>query len=233
VTTVLVVEDDPTMSEMIAYNLRRQSLDVEVATDGHAGLQRAKTREIGLVVLDLMLPGIDGIGIATEVRNARPLVPILMLTARTEDELKLRGFAAGIDDYLTKPFSMDELIARVKALLRRSATATLEPGAPDEIAFGDLRMAVRDMQCWIADGEVELRPKEFALLATLAAEPGRLFTRLELSEKVWGYSLLGDTRTIDTHVKNLRRKLEASSEYTYVDTVRGAGYRFRVRPKNA
>lgn len=230
-STVLLVEDDATMAEMVAYNLRRQGLEVETSTDGQDGLRRARDRTVGLLILDLMLPNIDGMQIAVDIRRSRPDVPILMLTARTEEETKLRGFAAGVDDYLTKPFSMDELVARVKALLRRSRVEAIRTEAPQEISFGDIKIATRDFRCWVADEEIDLRPKEFSLLATLASEPGRLFTRVELAERVWGYTYLGDTRTIDTHVKNLRRKVEDRSGYLYVETVRGVGYRFRVRPK--
>lgn len=228
---VLVVEDDQTMAEMVAYNLRRQGLEVEATGDGAAGLTLGRDASISLVILDLMLPGIDGIQIAGELRAHRPDLPILMLTARSEEDIKLRGFAAGVDDYLTKPFSMDELVARVKALLRRSRVEAVRNVAPDELVFGDLRVHPRDFRCWVGDTELELRPKELSLLATLASEPGRLFSRIELAELVWGYSYLGDTRTIDTHVKNLRRKVEDPSAYTYVETVRGVGYRFRVKPK--
>ena len=219
------------MAEMVAYNLRREDMDVTVASDGAAGLRGAKDKAVALVVLDLMLPSLDGLQIARELRLARPEVPILMLTARGEDRMKVSGFEAGADDYVTKPFSMDELVARVRALLRR-ARASNAP-APDEIAFGDLRLAVRDRRCWVDGHELELRPKEFALLATLASQPGHLFTRVDLAEQVWGYAHLGDTRTIDTHVKNVRRKVEDRSRYRYIETVRGSGYRFRVTPKDA
>ncbi len=228
---VLIVEDDQTMSEMLAYNLRRQGLEVEAAADGVEGLKRARDHGISLIVLDLMLPSLDGLSIADELRKTRPDVPILMLTARAEEESKLRGFAAGADDYITKPFSMDELVARVKALLRRSRVEAIRTETPAEITFGDLRLATRDFRCWVGEDELDLRPKEFSLLVTLAAEPGRLFTRVELAERVWGYTYLGDTRTIDTHVKNVRHKVEQPSQYSYIDTVRGVGYRFRVRPK--
>ena len=219
------------MAEMLAYNLRRQGLEVETTGDGAQGMKRARDHGVSLVLLDLMLPSLDGIQIADELRKTRPDVPILMLTARAEEDSKLRGFAAGADDYLTKPFSMEELVARVKALLRRSRVEAIRTDTPAEIAFGDLRLATRDFRCWVEDEELDLRPKEFSLLATLAAEPGRLFTRVELAERVWGYTYLGDTRTIDTHVKNVRRKVEDRSAYRYIDTVRGVGYRFRVRPK--
>ena len=219
------------MSEMLAYNLRRQGLEVESAEDGGEGLRRARDHSVSLIVLDLMLPSLDGLSIADELRKTRPDVPILMLTARAEEESKLRGFAAGADDYITKPFSMEEFVARVKALLRRSRVEAIRTEAPPEISFGDLKLATRDFRCWVGDSELDLRPKEFSLLVTLAAEPGRLFTRVELAERVWGYTYLGDTRTIDTHVKNVRRKVEEPSGYRYIDTVRGVGYRFRVRPK--
>jgi two-component system alkaline phosphatase synthesis response regulator PhoP len=231
VALVLVVEDDPTMADMVAYNLRRQGLEVEVARDGSIGLQRGRGADVSLVLLDVMLPNLDGLQIAEQLRAARPALPILMLTARGEEEMKLRGFAAGADDYLTKPFSMEELVVRVKALVRRSRAEAIRSEAPSEIRFGDLRLVARDFRCWVNGEEVALRPKEFSLLARLASEPGRLFSRLELAEEVWGYSHLGDTRTIDTHVKNLRRKVEDPSAYRFIETVRGLGYRFRVRPK--
>src|SRR3989440_3880339 len=154
-----------------------------------------------------------------------------MRTGRVEEDPRLKGFGAGADDYLTKPFSMEEFVARVKALLRRSRVEAIRTETPSEISFGDLKLATRDFRCWIGEAELDLRPKEFSLLVTLAAEPGRLFTRVELAERIWGYTYLGDTRTIDTHVKNVRRKVEDRSGYRYIDTVRGVGYRFLVRPK--
>lgn len=228
---VLIVEDDPTMADMVAYNLRRQGLDVDIARDGPAGLQRARAQDVSLVLLDVMLPSLDGVQVAEQLRAARPNLPILMLTARGEEETKMRGFAAGADDFLTKPFSMEELVVRVKALVRRSRAEALRTETPAEIRFGDLALVARDFRCWVADQEVALRPKEFSLLARLASEPGRLFSRLELAEEIWGYTHLGDTRTIDTHVKNLRRKVEDVSAYHFIETVRGLGYRFRLRPK--
>lgn len=229
--TVLMVEDDPTMAEMVSYNLRRHGLEVEIARDGQTGLRRAREQDVSLVLLDVMLPNLGGVEVAEQLRASRPSLPILMLTARGEEELKLRGFAAGIDDYLTKPFSMDELVVRVKALLRRSRAEAIRSETPAEIRFGDLRLVARDFRCWVGSAEVALRPKEFSLLARLASEPGRLFSRLDLAEEIWGYSHLGDTRTIDTHVKNLRRKVEDASAYWFIETVRGLGYRFRLRPK--
>jgi len=231
VALVLIVEDDLTMADMVSYNLRRQGLEVEVVHDGPAGLQRARARDVSLVLLDVMLPHLDGVQVAEQLRAARPDLPILMLTARSEEEVKLRGFAAGVDDYLTKPFSMDELVVRVKALVRRSRAEAIRTETPAEVRFGDLRLVARDFRCWVGGTEVTLRPKEFSLLARLASEPGRLFSRLELAEEIWGYSHLGDTRTIDTHVKNLRRKVEDGSTYQFIETVRGLGYRFRLRPK--
>jgi DNA-binding response OmpR family regulator len=228
---LLVVEDDPTMSDMLAYNLRRHGFDVDVATNGEDGLVKANSPEVRLMVLDLMLPGLDGMQVTRELRRRRPDLAILMLTARGEEAVKLEGFMAGVDDFLAKPFSMGELVARVKALLRRSLLDQSRSESPEELIFGDLRIMPRDFSCWVGDHEILLRPKEFTLLTTLAGQPGRLFSRAELAEKVWGYGAMADTRTIDTHVKNLRRKVESASAFTYISTVRGVGYRFRVSPR--
>lgn len=228
---VLIVEDDLTMGEMLAYNLRRQGFEIELVVDGTQGLKAARSQEVALVVLDLMLPGVDGMEITRQVRRNRPDLPILMLTAKGEESVKLKGFASGIDDFLAKPFSMEELIARVKALLRRSRVAALRSGEPEDVVLGDLRLSPRDLRCWVGDAEVSLRPREFTLLATLASEPGRLLTRQDLADKVWGYEAMADTRTIDTHIKNLRRKVESASAFRYIETVRGVGYRFRVQPR--
>ena len=227
---LLVVEDDPTMSEMLAYNLRRHGFEVETALDGPTGLAKATNLDISLMILDLMLPGIDGMKITQEMRQRKPDLVILMLTAKGEDKVRLEGFLSGVDDFLAKPFSMDELIARVKTLLRRSRIEAIRSTSPSELVFGDLKIVAKDFRCWVGDTEVDLRPKELTLLATLASEPGRLFSRAEIAEKVWGYRNMTDTRTIDTHVKNLRRKVESISGYTFISTVRGLGYRFRVSP---
>lgn len=226
---VVLVEDDQTMAEMVSYNLRRQGFEVEAASDGVTGLKLARQRTVSLAILDLMLPGLDGMEIAKQVRSSRPDLPLLMLTARGEEEMKLKGFEAGVDDYLTKPFSMEELLARVRSLIRRSSNQGA--AVKHELVFGDLRIAPRDFLCWVKGEEIKLRPKELSLIAALAEEPGRLLDRVELAERIWGYSQLGDTRTIDTHVKNLRRKIEEPSDYRYIETVRGVGYRFRVQPK--
>ncbi|MGQ0680672.1 MAG: response regulator transcription factor [Actinomycetota bacterium] len=230
-SSVLVVEDDLTMREMLAYNLARHGFDVRTAADGPSGLTMAAHPDVALVILDLMLPGIDGMRITEELRRTKPGLVILMLTAKSEEKVKLEGFVAGVDDFLAKPFSMDELMARAKALLRRARTEAIRTASPSELIFGDLRVHVRDFRCWVAEVELSLRPKELTLLATLASEPGRLFSRAEIAERVWGYGNMSDTRTIDTHVKNLRRKVEGKSEFTYICTVRGIGYRFKVVPK--
>ena len=228
---LLVVEDDPTMCEVLAYNLRREGFEVDTAADGETGLAKANAGDVSMMILDFMLPGMDGLQLTHELRQRRNDLIILMLTARSEESVRIQGFGSGIDDFLAKPFSMGELVARVKALLRRSRIEALRSSAPAELVFGDLRIVAKDFRCWVAGEEIDLRPKELTLLATLAAEPGRLFSRAELAEKVWGYDKMIDTRTIDTHIKNLRRKIERPSKYTYIVTVRGIGYRFRVQPK--
>lgn len=230
---VLVVEDDPTMCEMLAYNLRLEGFDVDTAADGETGLLKANSPDISMMIVDLMLPGIDGMQITKEIRQRRNDLIILMLTARSEEKVRIQGFGSGIDDFLAKPFSMGELVARVKALLRRSRVEALRTSAPPELVFGDLKIKVRDFRCWVGETEVDLRPKELTLLATLASEPGRLFSRAELADRVWGYDKMTDTRTIDTHIKNLRRKVEAPSAFTYIVTVRGIGYRFSIKHKES
>jgi two-component system alkaline phosphatase synthesis response regulator PhoP len=227
---LLVVEDDPTMAEMLAYNLERHGFEVATASDGLTGLTMATNSGANLMILDLMLPDLDGMKITREMRVRNPELAILMLTAKGEDAVRLEGFRAGVDDFLAKPFSMDELIARVKALLRRSSLEAVRSASPEELVFGDLKIAAKDFRCWVGDDEIELRPKEFGLLAMLASAPGRLFSRAEIAEKVWGYGNMTDTRTIDTHIKNLRRKVEGRSAYSYIATVRGLGYRFKVTP---
>src|SRR5437879_12191670 len=156
VALVLIVEDDLTMADMVSYSLRRQGLEVEVAHDGPTGLQRARSKDVALVLPDVLLPHLDGLQVAGQLRATRPDLPILMLTARSEEEVKLRGFAAGVDDYLTKPFSMDELVVRVKALVRRSRAEAIRTERPAEVRFGDLRRGAGGFGCLVGGMEVAL-----------------------------------------------------------------------------
>ena len=230
---VLVIEDDPTLLETLEYNLRRQEYEVHTAVDGVAGLELA--REVGpdLIVLDIMLPGLDGLEVCRIVRQEMN-VPILMLTARTEEIDKVVGLEVGADDYMTKPFSMRELLARVKAQLRRvrldrEEVATEEPEEQDHetLTAGDLHIDLtrREVTC---DGEaVHLKPKEHDLLTFLVRNRGMALSRDLILERVWGWDYDGGTRTVDVHVRWLREKIEPDpAEPTRIITVRGVGYRF-------
>ncbi len=219
---VLVVDDDVRTLELVKLYLNRDGYRVLSAYDGIEALRLAREAHPDLIVLDLMLPGIDGLEICRTLR-AESEVPIIMLTARTTDEDKLRGLELGADDYVTKPFSPRELAARVRVVLRRL------PGerGPDEIKHGELSINFRKHTVSRSGQPVNLTEVEFKLLGTLAKEPGRVFSRAELIEKSLGYSFEGFDRTIDVHVLNLRRKLEQDPTHPeYIKTVYGAGYKF-------
>ena len=224
-STVLIVEDDPNTVELVRLYLRRDGHKVLAAGDGLEGLRQAREAHPDLVVLDLMLPGLDGRDVCRILREESE-VPIVMLTARVEEEDRLAGLDLGADDYVTKPFSPRELAARVRAVLRRTARDALERG-PTELAYGDITVNLRQHSPYLAGTPVRLTPTEFRLLALLMREPGRTFTRDQIIDGVFGYDFDGFDRTVDAHVSNLRRKLEADPEKPrYIHTIYGVGYRF-------
>lgn len=227
---ILVVEDDTTMKEMLLYNLERAGFQALGATDGPAGITLAADEKPDLILLDLMLPERGGISVAQEIRKSDPDVPIIMVTALAEEETRLEGFTAGADDYVTKPFSMEELLARIRANLRRAAPVRAEGGAAI-LVFGDLEIDEKEFSARVAGHDISLRTKEFQLLTLLASSPGKLFSRMEISERIWGYDFIGDSRTIDVHIKNVRQKIEERSDYTFIETIRGMGYRFKMKPR--
>ena len=230
---VLVVEDDRTLLEVLQYNLSQQGYDVLAAADGAQGLETARIGKPDLVILDVMLPKMDGYEVCRILRK-ETTVPILMLTARTEETDRVVGLEVGADDYVTKPFSMRELMARVRAMLRRAEMAKKEP-AP---AGGDGRAPLRagDFEIDTARHKVshsgvavELSRMEFSLLEFLARNQGQVFSRDQLLDKVWGYDFAGDTRTVDVHVSWLRRKIETDPAHPkHLLTVRGVGYKFEA-----
>jgi DNA-binding response OmpR family regulator len=228
VAKILVVDDEPTLVATLDYNLRRDGHEVIIARDGEAAIEQARLVEPDLVLLDVMLPKIDGLEVCRMLRRGS-MVPILLLTARDSEIDKVVGLEIGADDYITKPFSMRELLARVKAQLRRNQRPE---GEPRPAASGSLRLAGIDIDLRarsVKRGErrVHLKPKEFDLLAFLAQNPGHVFTRDQLLERVWGYAFNGDSRTVDVHVRWLREKLEEQpSKPKLLETVRGVGYRF-------
>ena len=226
-STVLIVEDDPTITDFVQRYLRRDGHRVLTAADGVEGLRIARERKPDLIVLDLMLPKLDGIAVCQALR-AESDVAVIMLTARVEEEDRLTGLDVGADDYMTKPFSPRELAARVRAVLRRTARLNDDDG-PQLIEIDGLRVDVRKHIAEIEgdDGRIKLTPRELRILRLLMAEPGRIFTREHIISRVFGDDFEGFDRTVDTHVSNLRRKLEGKAENPrYVQAVYGAGYRF-------
>ena len=229
---VLIVEDEPTLLETLEYNLSHQEYDVLTAADGHEALEVAREEQPDLMILDLMLPGIDGIEVCRILRQEMNL-PILMLTARDEEVDKVVGLEVGADDYMTKPFSMRELMARVKALLRRERLIREEMASDDGVSgeqaltFGDLRIDASRREV-TRDGEnLHLKPREYELLAFLARHRGMVLSRDLILERVWGWDYDGGSRTVDVHVHWLREKIEPDPKNpTRIVTVRGVGYRF-------
>jgi DNA-binding response OmpR family regulator len=230
---VLIVEDDGTLLDVLRYNLAKEGCDVLTASDGAAGLETARSDKPDLVILDVMLPKIDGYEVCRILRREMT-VPILMLTARTEETDRVVGLEVGADDYVTKPFSMRELMARVRAMLRRAEMAKKETAQADgagrvPLKVGDIEIDTAKHRVSRAGVAIELSRMEFAFLEFLARNQGHVFSRDHLLEKVWGYDFAGDTRTVDVHVSWLRRKIEADPVHPkHLLTVRGVGYKFEV-----
>ncbi|WP_280249627.1 response regulator transcription factor [Nocardia abscessus] len=219
---ILVVDDELTIAESVAARLRAEGFTVDLAHDGPSAVAAAEAVEPDLVVLDVMLPGFDGLEVCRRIQARRP-VPVLMLTARADETDQLVGLGVGADDYLTKPFSLRVLAARVHALLRRMDRAADRDGAT--ILVGDLRIDVDQRRVWRADVEARLTPLEFELLARLARRPRTVLARERLLEDVWDWSDAAGTRAVDSHIKALRRKLGAD----LIRTVRGVGYALEAR----
>jgi two-component system alkaline phosphatase synthesis response regulator PhoP len=225
---ILLVEDDATISDLVAYNLRRAGYEVLQEHNGRAGLEAALASNIDLVLLDLMLPGLDGLAVSREIVRRKPDLPIIMLTARSERETMLEGFESGADDYITKPFDLDVLLARIQARLRRAPTGIALPAGSAEtatIASGDLVLDRDTHAVRASRGEVALNPKEYDLLELLLSRPGHLFPRGEIVERVWHHRYTPASRSLDVHVRRLRAKLEEIGAEATLKTVRGVGYR--------
>ncbi|HLI29199.1 MAG TPA: response regulator transcription factor [Chloroflexota bacterium] len=225
---ILIVDDEPNLRHAVGYNLRREGFEVLEAADGETALECARAQRPSLIILDLMLPGMDGLDVCRRLRE-RSNVPILMLTARDSEVDRVVGLELGADDYLAKPFSMRELVARVKAILRRAELARAAGDTePDTIEAPGLVIQLRRRRVLVEGVEVTLKPREFDLLAFLARSPGQVFTRSQLLTRVWGYDYAGDTRTVDVHIRSLRTKLGDRVETPrWIETVWGVGYRFR------
>ena len=224
--TILLVEDELTLSETLRYNLEREGYSVLVAADGVHGLELARREQPDLLILDIMLPRLDGFSVCRILRQESDL-PILMLTARQDEVDRIAGLELGADDYVAKPFSLGELLARVRAIMRRSDR---QPTASREVLdAGALRVDTGSRRAWRAGAELALSQKEFDLLTCLLRNRGIALSRDVLLERVWGYDFLGDSRTVDVHIRWLREKVELDPGHpAYIQTVRGVGYRFEV-----
>lgn len=224
---ILIVEDEMNIRQLVRYNLEKEGFQVLEATDGLQGLKMAKLEKPELVLLDLMLPEMDGLEVCRSLKGnpGTAALPVIMVTAKSEEIDKVIGLELGADDYLTKPFSPRELVARVKAVLRRSQKETTQPG---ELSVGRLRFNFSRYEVHMGGAKLELTPKEYELLKMLATNLGKVFTREQLLEKVWGYEYFGDTRTVDVHVRHLRAKMSTDPETAdALETIRGFGYRLR------
>ena len=222
-TTILIIEDEPALTRILQSYLERDGYSVLTSPRGDSGYDLSLTKNVDLILLDLNLPGMDGLDIAREVRKQKD-IPIIMVTARVEEIDKLKGLEIGADDYISKPFSPREVVARVKTVLRRSHKATIQNGS---LTILDLEIDTEAH--WVKKGgiTVDLTPSEFGILHTLARNPGRVFSRLQLLEAIQGQSYEGYERTIDAHIKNLRGKIETTpKDPKFIRTVFGIGYRF-------
>jgi DNA-binding response OmpR family regulator len=233
--SILVVEDEPALRDTLSYNLKKDGFAVEAVGDGRSALESARRLKPDLIVLDLMLPEIDGFEVCRILRKEM-ITPILMLTARDDEIDRVVGLEVGADDYLTKPFSMRELMARVKAQLRRSrllkeeldrASAEGSQKSHEKLMFGNLTINLTRREVLLADEPLALKPQEYDLLVFFAEHKGQMLSREFILERVWGWDFIGDSRTVDVHVRWLRQKVENdSSNPTRIVTVRGGGYRF-------
>jgi len=222
---VLIVDDEDNIRMLVRFNLEKAGYEVFEAEDGRKAIEMAINLAPDIIILDLMLPGIDGLEVCRNLkRNPRTAaLPIIMLTAKSDEIDRVIGLELGADDYMTKPFSQRELVARIKAVLRRSNVLA---GTGEELVLGRLRMNFSQYEAWLDNEKLELTPKEYEMLKLLAENAGKVFSREQLLEKIWGYEYFGDTRTVDVHVRHLRAKLEKVPEMAEaIETVRGVGYK--------
>ncbi|RDW99520.1 response regulator transcription factor [Listeria kieliensis] len=231
-TKILVVDDETSIVTLLEYNIKKAGYEVITAFDGAEGYERAVSEQPDLIVLDLMLPKMDGIEVTKKLRQSKVDVPILMLTAKDEELDKIIGLELGADDYLTKPFSPREVLARIKAILRRAAKGdqfdkeASGSGEENKLVIGELEILPESYQAFLRGKALELTPKEFELLLYLAKHRGKVFSRDQLLDTVWNYDYIGETRIVDVHVSHLRDKIETDTKQPqYIKTVRGFGYK--------
>lgn len=222
---ILVVDDDINICELLRLYLTKDGFDVSIANDGEQAVKMATAGDFSLILLDIMLPRLDGWQVCREIRKFSS-VPIIMLTAKGETFDKVLGLELGADDYVTKPFDTKEIVARIKAVLRRSVAST-----PDvkEVNYDKLKINITNYELWVDSKQIDTPPKELELIYYLASNPNRVFTRDQLLDEVWSFDYYGDSRTVDVHVKRLREKLEGVSDKWSLKTVWGVGYKFETK----
>jgi two-component system alkaline phosphatase synthesis response regulator PhoP len=231
---VLVVDDEQSIVTLLQYNLEQAGFEVITANDGEEGMKKALDEQPDLMILDLMLPKMDGMEVCKQLRQQKMMIPILMLTAKDDEFDKVLGLELGADDYMTKPFSPREVLARVKAILRRTQLLNEqeENEESNKILIGDLKILPDHYEAYFNNERLELTPKEFELLVYLAKHKGRVLTRDQLLSAVWNYDFAGDTRIVDVHISHLREKIEQNTKKPlYIKTIRGLGYKLE-EPKN-
>ena len=224
---ILIVDDEENICELVRLYIEKEGFDAIIANDGQEAVAKFNKEKPDLILLDIMLPIKDGWQVCREIR-AQSKVPIIMLTAKGETFDKVLGLELGADDYVVKPFEPQELIARIRAVLRRSADSVDEKADEDELSFDGLKINQSTYEVYIDDKKVEMPPKEFELLYFLAKNTNKVFTRDQLLDEIWGYEFFGDSRTVDVHIKRIREKLEGENRTWALKTVWGVGYKFEV-----
>lgn len=219
---MLIVEDEENIAELIELYMQREGFETQIAVDGEEAIEKFRVFRPDIVMLDVMLPKLDGWGVLGEIRS-EGRTPVIMLTAKGELSDRVSGLNAGADDYIVKPFEMKEVIARVSAVLRRAGS---EPDKPKRLVFDNLVIDMERFELIVNGKRIDTPPKELELLAFLAGSPNRVYTRDQLLDEVWGFDYYGDSRTVDVHIKRLREKIEGASEHWELKTVWGVGYRF-------
>jgi two-component system alkaline phosphatase synthesis response regulator PhoP len=227
---LLLVEDDPTLRQALTFNLTREGYEVTSAADGEAALEAARSDRLDLILLDVMLPGMSGVEVLRVLRREGVATPVIILSAKGDEIDRVVGLKVGADDYIAKPFSRPELLARIEAVLRRQRREPADPEQRQELVVGAVRIDVARREVTVDAEPVHLTTKEFDLLAHMAASPGRIFTRDQLLARIWGYDYVGDGRTVDVHVSWLRGKLRGRGGHDHFRTVRGVGYAFSPEP---
>jgi two-component system, OmpR family, alkaline phosphatase synthesis response regulator PhoP len=230
---VLVVDDEQSIVTLLTYNLEQAGFTVVTANDGEEAIEKVAIEQPAFIILDLMLPKLDGVEVCKQLRQQKVMTPILMLTAKDDEFDKVLGLELGADDYMTKPFSPREVVARVKAILRRTQLSNGEMEAKDQIVIGDLQILPDSYEAYFRGERLELTPKEFELLVYLAKHKGRVLTRDQLLSSVWNYDFAGDTRIVDVHISHLREKIEQDTKKPiYIKTIRGLGYKLEGPKRN-